>query len=364
MDKPRKAHVYMRERRKAMKEMNRREFIKNVAIGGAVLGLGNAVFHNPLEALASGKYDIGQCKSVKIKCVSELGWFDGQKLLSSIKAGGGIKSNQWEIPWAPENAAGSCSLVDMETIDGRHHKFLLDTGWNNKYMEDCFKREGIDKMLSSGEIEFLFITHEHMDHFWGLETVLKYNPKIKIFIPNTFYSEGMSFLKGAEFDISKTKNMIPHQGKLVKLTPGHINKLYNGCAAVSFDLPIIIRVRGEQSLFFNVKDKGIVCVTGCCHQNILTFASFAQKKIAGGENMYGVYGGLHIAPFGPMNPDREHIVKDMSKYNFQKIACNHCTGLVAVQRMIELGYPVVRGTGRFGSKSDLHIGNGDEVLFG
>lgn len=111
-------------------------------------------------------------------------------------------------------------------------------------------------------------------------------------------------------------------------------------------------------------DQGIVCVTGCCHQNILTFANFAQKKIVGGENMYGVYGGLHIAPFGPMNPDREHIVKGISKYNFQKIACNHCTGLVAVQRMIELGYPVVRGTGRFGSKSDLHIGNGDEVLFG
>ena len=50
-----------------MKEMNRRDFIKSVAIGGAVLGLGNAVFYNPLEALASGKYDIGQCKSVKIK---------------------------------------------------------------------------------------------------------------------------------------------------------------------------------------------------------------------------------------------------------------------------------------------------------
>ena len=57
-----------------MKEMNRRDFIRNVAIGGAVLGLGNAVFHKPLKALASGKYDIGQCKSVRIKCVSELGW--------------------------------------------------------------------------------------------------------------------------------------------------------------------------------------------------------------------------------------------------------------------------------------------------
>jgi len=49
---------------------------------------------------------------------------------------------------------------------------------------------------------------------------------------------------------------------------------------------------------------------------------------------------------------------------FQKIACNHCTGLAAVQRMIQLGYPVVRGTGHLGSKSDLYVGNGDEVIFG
>ncbi len=33
--------------------INRRDFIKNVAIGGAVLGLGNAVFKNPSKALAS-----------------------------------------------------------------------------------------------------------------------------------------------------------------------------------------------------------------------------------------------------------------------------------------------------------------------
>jgi 7,8-dihydropterin-6-yl-methyl-4-(beta-D-ribofuranosyl)aminobenzene 5'-phosphate synthase len=32
--------------------------------------------------------------------------------------------------------------------------------------------------------------------------------------------------------------------------------------------------------------------------------------------------------------------------------------------MIAEGYPVVKGTGRFGSQSDLYIGNGDSVTFG
>ena len=346
-----------------MNEMDRRDFIKTLTIGGVVLGLGGIFLHKPLEALASGKFDIGQCKSLKIKCVSELGWLDSSKLIGSIKAAGGPQANQWEVPWDPANAAGSCSLVDMEALDGRHHKFLLDTGWNHEYMDEAFKREGIDKMLSNREIEFLFISHEHLDHYWGLETVLKYNPKIKIFIPSTFYPEGISFVSGAEFAKSNASNRIPHEGKLVQIEPKTINKLYDGCAAVAFDLPILLRTRGEQSLYFNVKDKGIVCVTGCCHQTITKLADYAQNKIIGSENMYGVYGGLHIAPFGPLKEDQEQIIKGMAKYNFKKVACNHCTGLPAVEKMVELGYPVVEGTGMFGSKSKLYVGNGDEVLF-
>jgi len=347
-----------------MKEMNRREFMKTVAIGGAALSLGNAVFYKPLEALASGKQDIGQCKSVRIKCVSELGWYDTKVLIGQMKAGGGPTANQWSIPWDPENAAGSCTLIDMETLDGRHHKFLLDTGWSRDFMDKCYKREQVDQMLRGGDIECLVISHEHLDHYWGLETTLKYDPDIKIFIPSTFYQEGMSFLGGAKYASPTSENTIPHKGELVKCQPGHINKIYDGCAIVAFDLPIVIRVRGEQSLYFNVKDKGIVCVTGCCHQGILTFADFAKNKIAGGDRMYGVYGGLHIAPFGPIDPKRAHLITGMANYNFEKVACNHCTGLAAVEKMIELGYPVVRGTGSHESTSDLYVGAGDEVVFG
>jgi 7,8-dihydropterin-6-yl-methyl-4-(beta-D-ribofuranosyl)aminobenzene 5'-phosphate synthase len=65
-----------------------------------------------------------------------------------------------------------------------------------------------------------------------------------------------------------------------------------------------------------------------------------------------------------MNPDRKHIIKEMGKFNFKKIACNHCTGLAAVERMVELGYPLVKGTTRYGTRSNLYVGNGDSVQFG
>jgi len=49
--------------------------------------------------------------------------------------------------------------------------------------------------------------------------------------------------------------------------------------------------------------------------------------------------------------------------NLQKVAANHCTGLVAIEKMIASNIPVVRGTAKYGSKSELYVGNGDEVIF-
>jgi 7,8-dihydropterin-6-yl-methyl-4-(beta-D-ribofuranosyl)aminobenzene 5'-phosphate synthase len=348
----------------AMKKMSRRDFVRTLTLGGAALSLGNAIRHKPLEAQAGVKIDIGQCRSVRIRCISEPGWFDDRSMFSTWAEGDGPEESQWEKPWDYSNAAGSCALIDMETLDGRHHRFLMDTGWGREYMDGCFKRERIDRMLGRGDVEFLVITHEHLDHYWGVETALRYNPEIRIYIPETFFLEGTKLLMGADYITAGVKNFIVHGGKLIKCRSGHINKLYDGCALVAFDLPIELRVRGEQSLYFNVKDKGIVCVTGCCHQTIPRLADFARKKILGGENLYGLYGGLHIAPFGPLTPEAEKMVHEIGKYGFKKMACNHCTGLTAVKRMVELGYPVVKGSGKFGSKSDLYVGNGDQVLFG
>ena len=89
----------------------------------------------------------------------------------------------------------SCTLIDMVGIDGSHHKFLPDTGWNKGYMNASFEREGVDRMLQNGDIECLVISHEHLNHYWGLESTLKHNPEIKIFIPSTFYSEGRRLAK-------------------------------------------------------------------------------------------------------------------------------------------------------------------------
>jgi len=345
-----------------MKKMNRRGFLQQMVIGGTLISFGGVVFPKPTTAEDGEKVDIGLCKGLTITCISEVGWWDTQQLFADLGSG---SYQQWNAEYDPDNAAGVCSLIDIETLDGTHDKILLDTGWNTEYMDMRFDETGIGEMLRKGEIEHLFISHEHLDHLWGLESVLKHKPDINIFVPSTFGEKAFQLIGSAEFKRAGVRNKIEHTGKLVKLSPGGIHKLLPGCASATFNTSCGLGAEGEHSLYFNVKDKGIVCVAGCCHQSILALADLAQKKIVGGDKMHGVYGGLHIAPFDPsLDPEQENIIKGMAKYNFQKLACNHCTGFAAVEKMVELGYPVVRGTGRFGSKSVLYIGNGDKIIFG
>ncbi len=385
----------------ADKKMSRRDFLKGAAIGvaGGALVVMGIYSYSPWRKRYFPKVtrklvDIGACKNIKITNISETSWFDNATLVGDIKGAGGTLVNQYTYNWPPfgdgsglakgsyekgiakikhllpdnleeawaitaknsvnpENAGGYACLIELEELSGKKHKYLLDTGWSYKWTDECFKREGIDKMLQNGEIEALYISHEHFDHYWGLPVTLKYDPTIPIYVPEGFYEEGRAYLKDAG-----------HKGKATFVKKG-LNKVIPGFASFVFDLPIICRVYGEQSLYFNVKDKGLVSVTGCCHQSIIQFAETAFREIKyENDNCHGIYGGLHISPFEDWDPKYDDLVISLGKYGFEKIGCNHCTGIVTAKKFIETGYPVIQGTARFRSKDTAYLGNGDTISFG
>lgn len=248
----------------------RRDFVRTLAGGATALWL-SKMLERAARASTGEKIDIGACKSLRVRCISETSWFDGAELLQDIKNAGGPSANQYEIRWSKKNSGGYSALVEVEALDGTWRRFLLDVGWNPAWMEYCFQREGIDDMLRNGDIEFVYISHEHMDHFWGLPVVTKYRPDIQLVISDRYYPEGKGLIQKSG-----------HKGRVVELGPGKVHALMPGCVSVTFDIPILIRVQGEHALFFNVKDKGIVTVTGCCHMGVLNLMKFAKENLVGG----------------------------------------------------------------------------------
>ena len=305
---------------------------------------------------AQSPLDIGVLNRLRILCISETGWFDTQEVFADIRDAGGAEVDQYDIPWPPfgdlhqDNAAGFAALLEAETADGAQHRVLFDTGWNPAWMDKRFVEEGIDQRLKDGQIEALVISHEHFDHFWGIGSTLRHCPNITLYIPEGFHPKGLAFIKEQG-----------HTGRLITIPPDQPLLLFPGLAVVNFPMHTLLRVDGENVLYAQIRDRGMAMITGCGPGGVLNLLDYARRTFQGGERIYALYGGLHIAPLEDWDESRDRMVESLGQYGIVKLACNHCTGRRAVEKMLETGLPVLRGTARNGSQNELFVGNGDVV---
>ena len=91
-------------------------------------------------------------------------------------------------------------------------------------MDYVFARHGVDAMLERGEIDFMVLSHWHLDHFWGIESTLKHNPALTIYAPATWRAEDRALLRDkAAFRVEDREGRpsrsaatpSPHEGELI-----------------------------------------------------------------------------------------------------------------------------------------------------
>ena len=337
--------------------MKRRSFLKSLAASGVAASVAGGVTGIPKAALAKRKKeDIGECKSVKIYNLTETSWFDNPVFKKNIVENGGAMTNQYDIPWDPLNSGGYSTLIEITQLDDSKRYFQLDSGWNNKWMDFIYQKtppglnKSVAQMQSDGTIENMVLSHWHLDHYWGIGSTLKNKQDIKIYAPETHFPEDIKLLNGGELKakgVSICKNDYPYKGEMVKTNTKKLYKLMPGVAVKMFDVPILLRVRGENVIYCNIKDKGIVTITGCCHPGILTLYSYAKRNFVGGNKTYGCYGGLHISLFETWDPKFDDIIKGCKAFKPTMMGCNHCTGWIWAEKAREQGLPIVQGTDKY-----------------
>lgn len=85
--------------------------------------------------------------------------------------------------------------------------------------------------------------------------------------------------------------------------------------------------RGEQALFFNIKDKGLVVLSGCAHAGIINTVRHAQK-MTGVEKVHAIIGGFHLINTGS---DRiGQTVQAIKEIGPDHVIPIHCTGFEAI----------------------------------
>ena len=93
-------------------------------------------------------------------------------------------------------------------------------------------------------------------------------------------------------------------------------------------------VNDDQAVIANIKDKGLIIITGCGHSGIINTINYA-KKITGINEIYTVVGGLHLTGGTIFKEAIEPTIAELQKTDPKYIVPCHCTGWEATNKIID-----------------------------
>jgi len=244
------------------------------------------------------------------------------------------------------------SMLIRLFCNGAFHSVLFDTGGSPEGVVNNADRMGLD--LS--EIEVIVLSHGHYDHFGGLLAVLRVVNKKDLPIivhEDMFKTRGVADSNGtirkhpdfptddqvkpARYVRTKQPHLvadktvlvtgeIPRETDFEKGFPQH-RVLTNGQWQPD---PWIL---DDRAIVINVKQKGLVVVSGCAHAGIINTTCYAQQ-ITGISNVFAVMGGFHLAG-KEYEPRINQTVEKLRLISPDLLVPSHCTGWKGIYAIAE-----------------------------
>ncbi|MBA4418873.1 MAG: MBL fold metallo-hydrolase [Syntrophus sp. (in: bacteria)] len=247
----------------------------------------------------------------------------------------------------------SCYMEVM--IDGRARGFMFDYGLDSTGIIKNMDLLEIDM----GKVMAFGLSHGHFDHWGGLMGILRHNASkitrgtplyageeafahrysIRPSIPEPLdigqlqrgYIERLGILKVVE--IKDPTEVIP--GVYLTGNIERVTEYEKGSPALfvrRWEKLEHDRFTGEQAVVCNIKDKGLVILSGCAHSGIVNTVRHAQK-ITGIRKVHAVIGGFHLSNAEPETIKKT--VADLKEIAPDHIIPAHCTGFEAIRLFSE-----------------------------
>jgi len=234
----------------------------------------------------------------------------------------------------------------LEGISGEKRKnILIDVGQNSKALLHNMKIMGISPSI----IDAVVLTHCHYDHTQGITTMVRQIGKRDLsVIAHTdifrlhFITEPYHRLVGimpgdSRDEIERAGGKISLSKKPVMIMPGIMTTgevpRRNDFEKVGIALKTIEKrnivddgMLDDISLVANVKDRGLVIITGCSHAGIVNIARYAIE-VTGVNSIEAIIGGLHLVDAADEVINRT--VEELDAMNVSWISAGHCTGFKA-----------------------------------
>jgi 7,8-dihydropterin-6-yl-methyl-4-(beta-D-ribofuranosyl)aminobenzene 5'-phosphate synthase len=236
------------------------------------------------------------------------------------------------------------SLLLTVTRGESTHRLLFDTGVSPDGMVANMDRLEIDPR----DIEAIVCSHGHFDHTAGLDGLLRRvgRSNLPVLIHPDFWNRrrvriagrdpleipttSRSALQGAGFTIVEERqpsflfqNLVLVTGEVDRTTgyePGF--PVQDAWRNDHWEPdPLVL---DDQAVIVNVRDRGLVVLTGCGHAGIVNISRYALA-LTGAARVYGLFGGFHLN--GPLyEPLIERVCADLGALQPSLVVPAHCTG--------------------------------------
>jgi len=251
-------------------------------------------------------------------------------------------SVQYESPLLGQH--GISILLEARHRDSRR-RILVDVGQNATALLHNMSLLGIPPST----LDALFLTHCHYDHTQGTVEVLKAVGKKGFPVvahPDTFRLNFIKdpYLRHVGIMPEDSRPKIEEAGGLLFLTtdsfpflPGMMTtgEVRRQTEFEEVGIPLFTLADGrmvqdgmmdDMSIVAQVRDKGLVIVTGCSHAGIVNIVKHSVE-LAGENRIAAILGGLHLVAASEERIRRT--AEALSQFDIELISAGHCTGFKA-----------------------------------
>ena len=233
---------------------------------------------------------------------------------------------------------GLAFLVDIDQGESKF-SLLMDTG--NAFAPLKNNMEALGR--TPAEVDALFLSHGHPDHYGGLLGFLEWRgAPLPIYChPDVFWPKYLMTPRGKVGPWKLEREKIEATGAELTCAT-EVKELREGVfltgeipRRTSFEGPMpgakIIKdgedmddpLVDEQALVVNLGDKGLVVISGCSHPGIVNTIQYAQE-ITGNPRVFAVIGGLHLAQVS--DEVVSQTINGIKDSGAQLALTGHCTG--------------------------------------
>jgi 7,8-dihydropterin-6-yl-methyl-4-(beta-D-ribofuranosyl)aminobenzene 5'-phosphate synthase len=276
-------------------------------------------------------------------------WILADNYYDALRTDNEVVKRYRSSPGKSIHAEHGLSYYVETAVDGETSSCMFDFGMDPCGAVNNARLLGID----TSKTEALILSHGHFDHWGGVEEILRQNmgrmkPSCKFYVGEEAFLPRYSRRPGSQeaagigklnqekieaygIDIEEIKSpiqIIPGAyctGPITRVTEYESippSLLVERNYSIETD-----DFRGELALFFLLKNKGLIVLSGCAHRGIVNTIRQAQR-ISGVEKIHAIIGGFHLIHAKPEIV--RNTIADIIAMRPQYVAPAHCTGFEAV----------------------------------